>query len=86
MLYRCFNDMIINLFLDDVRGMNAILVDDITQHTHGFSDDVMTCAGPYQVVNYGLGGVYGLHEDSVRVSRRQGVFIVFTCFIYVCMV
>ncbi|KAL8559587.1 hypothetical protein ACOMHN_018750 [Nucella lapillus] len=31
-----------------------------------------THAEPYQVLNYGLGGVYGPHEDSVRVPRQQG--------------
>ncbi|XP_025087676.1 prolyl 4-hydroxylase subunit alpha-2-like isoform X2 [Pomacea canaliculata] len=31
-----------------------------------------THAEPYQVLNYGLGGVYGPHEDSVRLPRRTG--------------
>ncbi|XP_070197225.1 prolyl 4-hydroxylase subunit alpha-2-like isoform X2 [Littorina saxatilis] len=31
-----------------------------------------THAEPYQVTSYGVGGVNGLHEDSVRVPRHNG--------------
>ncbi|XP_076447163.1 prolyl 4-hydroxylase subunit alpha-2-like [Babylonia areolata] len=44
-------------------------------HVTGLSTRLLqrdTHAEPYQVLNYGLGGVFGPHEDSVRVSREQG--------------
>ncbi|KAL8562206.1 hypothetical protein ACOMHN_005191 [Nucella lapillus] len=43
----------------------------VTGHSTKILADT-THAEPYQVVNYGIGGVNGLHEDSVRVLRSEG--------------
>ncbi|KAK0062279.1 prolyl 4-hydroxylase subunit alpha-1-like isoform X1 [Biomphalaria pfeifferi] len=46
-------------------------VGDITKLNSGQSD-VDTPSEPFQVVNYGLGGMYAPHQDSVKVSRARG--------------